>query len=489
MPYATPERLPDYVKKLDAAKQRQWLEAFNSAESLGASPFGVANAAVKGLAGKSWDEDCWFGDDVEPLAKYYSKATQASVNYNPVGGSGEKACANCQWFQSPNGCVVVEDYPIAISPTGLSDMWRAIEVYEPTPMPVVIVEKASGVKGLWQALVKTAKEWVDPSDIKPPVIKQNSFSIFKDVNGDYRWVAVTSNKYRDHDYPPEIIEDSAHKEYVAWLDAGGEYPDAWLWHTPGTKWGKADWADYADGFLVFSGTVDKGSESVAEKLAEEANLGISHGFNLRYSNAEKGIIGWYRTFEVSPLPMESAANPWTGLSVIRKEAEKMFSESKKVWLAKVLGADKVNALEGDIQGIAKALEDAGVEYKDMPTESTDNDSKDQQATPDAQPTLTAKDITDAVIKAVEDSPRLKALDDGVAAIKANSDQVPFILERLQALEKSDDDKLVDLIKARATPGQAQGYRASVSDKTLVQDEDTLSKAGPSWITKSMSPIV
>jgi len=322
---------------------------------------------------------------------------------------------------------------------------------------------------LWMALVNTAKSFFAiPPDSDPTPTP--SFSLFKDLAGDWRFLAIVSNKYRDHDNPPEIIEDKAHREFIEYLDKSGDYPEAWLWHTPKTRWGKVDFADYVDGFVIMSGTVDKGSEDVAERLSKESNLGVSHGFRNTYS--DKDIIGWYRSFELSPLPLTAAANPWTGISLLKKEAEMGFSDTKKAWLEKILGPEKVSALGNDIKGMADALNAAGVEYKDMPQD----DDKDSDKT--AETALTAKDIGDAVTKAIEESQRLKTMDDSIAAIKAKADMVPSLIERLDALEKSDDDKLVDLIKARTTQGQIKGYRASQSHDTVLGDTDALKAARP-----------
>ncbi|MBU1067173.1 hypothetical protein KKE60_05270, partial [Patescibacteria group bacterium] len=131
------------------------------------------------------------------------------------------------------------------------------------------------------------------------------FQILKDKEGNMRWLGIPSNKWRDRDNPPQIIEEAAHKEFTEYLDNTKEYPVLLSWHTPGTRIGVADFADYSNGFLIMGGPIDKDKYAEAEKLAEKCqkeDIGMSHGFVYSYSDKEQEIIGKYRTWEVSHLP-------------------------------------------------------------------------------------------------------------------------------------------------------------------------------------------
>ncbi|KKL09253.1 hypothetical protein LCGC14_2567710, partial [marine sediment metagenome] len=252
--------------------------------------------------------------------------------------------------------------------------------------------------------------------------QQKSFVLFKDNDGNLRWFAWASNRWRDHDNPPEIISEKAHQDYVDYLDRTGNYPEAWLWHTPGTKWGQADWADYADGFLVVSGTVDAGREAVADALATQKDLGVSHGFMYRHDNPEQGIIGWYRSFEVSPLPVDAAANPWTSLEVLNKEADMGFSDKKRTWLVGQLGEAEVARLEGDTDAMKAALVAKGVDFKDAPADEGDDKGK-VPATPPADDAEANKalvtTVAEAAVKAVIESDAFKGLTVSQAALTAS----------------------------------------------------------------------
>ena len=67
------------------------------------------------------------------------------------------------------------------------------------------------------------------------------FMVWKEADDEYRWLAVYSNKWRDEDSPPEILASAAHKEFVEAVDKGDwPYPELWLWHIPGSRFGVAD---------------------------------------------------------------------------------------------------------------------------------------------------------------------------------------------------------------------------------------------------------
>jgi len=296
------------------------------------------------------------------------------------------------------------------------------------------------------------------------------FQFFKQADDSWRWFAWATNQFRDKDNPPEIFEAKAHKEFVTHLDAGGAMPEAWLWHTPGTKWGKADWVDYVDGFLCVSGLVDKGKESVAEALSKQRKLGVSHGFTCQYSDEKSGIIGWYRTFEISPLPADAAANPWTGMELVQQEAKEMFSDKKRKFLVDVIGEEGVVALEARTGDMAKEIAALGVEYK----EGVDPMDTLADVIGKAVKAPTAIETAKAVIE----SEGFKAITSTIEAVRVNADQVPSILERLKALEKTEDEKIATAMMAKATPGTAPGYRASQEKETKVKEGDTISKSGP-----------
>lgn len=201
-----------------------------------------------------------------------------------------------------------------------------------------------------------------------------------------------SNNFRDSDHPPEILSAAAHQSFVSWAEKNDYHPEAWLWHTPGTRWGQVDWMDYFDGFLVESVLADKGSESVAERLAADPDIRVSHGYVIPVGGRDRddfSVIQSYYQYEISPLKSGSEANPFTGsipldltplltgVNTSDQQPTQLLSASplgditmpmdptKRKWLEDKLGPERVKALEAatlDLGSVAKGL---GLETKDL----------------------------------------------------------------------------------------------------------------------------
>ncbi len=202
--------------------------------------------------------------------------------------------------------------------------------------------------------------------------ERSAFFVFKDAEGRDRWFGWVTNKWRDRDvgaHPDgEIITDAAHKEYVEWVDKNpaSRMPALLAWHTPETKHTeKADWIDYADGFLLASGPLLEKEAEAIERVAQEYDLGMSHGFLALETDRGSGLINMYRAFEHSFLPLEVAANPWTDFRTIQKEVEQMgLSQKKRGFLSKLMGDGFVEEIERETEGKAAELETAGVDFKE-----------------------------------------------------------------------------------------------------------------------------
>ncbi len=633
MPFTGPgdASLPDHVKELSQEKRKQFVGAFNgrfadcekdggTTSECESSAFAVANAAIKELGGTPQeqggtppaegqrggqvddptgggqpsgttsvrDEDGDKGPDSQgrkfdsaeiETPRYWDfvdrQVQQEQANYNSIGGTDTKACANCQWLIAPTSCAVVSDYPDPILPTGLSDLWRERVRFEQKPLEVTIVgggsshededknykqetkteggiefkpsdfavvpdtsepstwklrlaadssgnitvaqvaraitamqpsgfrgqrveltadQKSQAVSRIGTAIGKTGGTDDQKDNLRERLDKvkegrtvdrllgalkgllpslrsrpetASGFKVHKDVDGEYRWVAWVSNKWRDRDAPPEIFEQAAHEEFVRYLDAGGKYPEAWLWHTKGTKWGVADWADYFDGFLVMTGVVDKGMEHVAQSLAKEKDLGVSHGFRYRYSDKDRGIIGWYRSWEISPLPAKIAANQWTALGVIQQEVKQM-DETKRQWLVGKLGEDTVKGIEAGTANARQELEKAGVDFKETaagPEPLEEPEAKPKEGTVGSLDGATSKELVQAIgeaaVKAIEESENFKGV---LTALKD-------VTTRLDQLEKTDDQKIAATLTAKSATKPA-GHQASKDDATVLKDGES-----------------
>lgn len=328
----------------------------------------------------------------------------------------------------------------------------------------------------------------------------SALTVFKEGDG-WRWLGVVSNAYRDLD--GENITSTAHREYVAHLDANPhEAPELWSWHTPGTaRKARADWWDYTDnGFLWMSGPL---TEAEAAQMQTGEPLGMSHGFK---AVKQGNDIVYYRTFEVSELPIIAAANPWTKIQTLQTEDKAMgFTPVKRAFLETRFGADRVKELEDAEGAQAKALTAAGVTFKatdEMPAED---------APPPAPPAPEAKQEPPAAEGEAMDTTKLlgeigaalATLQAQVAALmeamqpaqvemesarKARETlaaNITAITERLTALEKSDDEKIAKALNPRiapaATSATAQGVTGTKAAEEVLALAQQLSNNQFDWL--------
>lgn len=322
---------------------------------------------------------------------------------------------------------------------------------------------------------------------------QGMFSSFKDATGEWRWLAIHTNKFQDRE--KEIFPEAAHKQYVEMADALNIYPELWLWHTPGSRVGYADFVEYDHGFMLSSGRYDPGMEHVAEALAKDSgDLGVSHGYRYPLGAKEQGEYSRYFTFEVSPLPAARASNPWVLFnSWAGKEAE--MREDKQAFLERYLGAEKVAKIDGALKSFEKELEDAGVSWKEVndaltgegvaaaATPASETPVTDAIASPDpvasiADATAAAADAPAAGVagEASAAPPAEEAdapLADQVKQLAANVDTltglVTTMADGMKAMQQSDDSKIAEALAPRR-PEPATGPRPTESGDNIMQDE-------------------
>lgn len=204
-----------------------------------------------------------------------------------------------------------------------------------------------------------------------------SFKAFKEGET-WHWFAVYSNTGVDK--AKEWFPETAHKEFAdyVWADPAKRMPELWDWHTPvgvatyhdGRKgMGRADFIDFADGLAIASGHFYPEFNYAAEALAQQKELGVSHGYEydpewLRPT----GEYTAYRTFEISPLPRSRAANELTLFMPDLAEKENpMFNATRRPHLVEIHGEAKVKAMEAALAPAAAALKAAGkeVNFKDL----------------------------------------------------------------------------------------------------------------------------
>lgn len=319
---------------------------------------------------------------------------------------------------------------------------------------------------------------------------KGGMKILKQEDGNYRWVGWVSNHFRDKDDPPEIISGKAHQEYVAFADEHKTYPELWLWHTPGSKVGQFDMLDFADGFLIASGTFDE--KEVAERLAAYPDpLTMSHMFFRLAFDAKETITESYRMLEGSILPSGPEANPFTRFQSLKEVT--MLSQAKKDFLSKLIGEDRVKQIEGDTEALKKAAEHAGVDWKavealDAPTTSETPGAESEPGNTDAQgdgntPQMSNEELVEALVGPVADriterlqmnalSDKISSLSEGVEGVKSLNDRLEFIEKALKALGQSEDEKLAQRIMPKKDQAFSWMREApSRSTENLIKGDD------------------
>lgn len=179
------------------------------------------------------------------------------------------------------------------------------------------------------------------------------------------WFAWWSNNFEDHD--GEYFAEKAIDEYVRRVDVGAvPYPELWLWHTPGTKHGQAEWVGRIGHFAVAAGSFDDtpaGKAAQAHYAKAGGDYGMSHGFTYDPGQKSDGVFHQFNTFEISVLPAKAAANPYTQFSEV---FEMEMDDEKFAFLARVLGSEEIaQQLVTATEDKSRAMEALDVRYKDF----------------------------------------------------------------------------------------------------------------------------
>ena len=278
--------------------------------------------------------------------------------------------------------------------------------------------------------------------------ERGSVLIEKDLDGQWRAIMVPSNKFQDLD--GDILSSAAHEEYVQWVKQNPHMmPEVLLWHQPVTKHSHAvDFMAYDDGFLIASAILEEHEAAGLLKAQQSYDLGMSHGsFALETDPQNPKVITKYRMFEVSVLPIEKAANPFTDFDAVHIVKEARMKKETQDFIASIVGPEKAAALAAQSQAREKVLENAGIESKEKKTESPDTivaapaDSKPVVDTP-------ASVLTPELLKAIEEHLGVDGLDATIATLKEQAGKVGVLedtVRELLTLKDGQDQKLADMI--------------------------------------------
>ena len=364
----------------------------------------------------------------------------------------------------------------------------ATEVYK---MKLTAREKGFGekVKEFLTDFIKGKKQY--------PTEEHNSLEVITNKeDGSKRWFGRWSNNYKDRE--GEIISEEAHKEFVAYLK---QYPDRmpafWIWHTKGTsRAADADFVEYFDGFMVASGPLTaKEAEQLEKSIAyDNGKTGMSHGmFVLERDPERKEIITKYRTFEISDLPLENAANGFTSITSTK---EVKMTDEKFNRLAATIGDDAAKKVIDQIGESKESLAQAGIESKEGevaeildkleadPVEVTEPEPEPVVEEEVAEEDKEASPGVKEIAVALSEELGLKGLSDMLALQEAT---IKDLSEKVADLTKEDDEKIAEQFVDKSLGALIWNKkRASESEKTIVTDPAELAeikKETPtSWVS-------
>lgn len=323
-----------------------------------------------------------------------------------------------------------------------------------------------------------------------------AFFVTKDVDGAWRWLALFTNHWKDRD--GEIFATAAHREFEGYVDRTKEYPEAWVWHVPGTAFGDADIVTYDDkGFMFAAGTFRPGMEYVAERLAAiKEPLGVSHGYEYLDSDlTDHGVYERYRTREISVLPMSKAANQWTLFSTEKvKEADIMFNPDKRPMIAQILGEGKTSEIETLVDAAAKQLDAGGMAYKEFYELLTPPPTPAAKAEGEAAPAAAAETIVaSSNTHSVPPEPlTLEAITGAInAAIEPLRTDLAAVQGEVKELQKTKDESVADAVGGKK-PLEAARASESTSTELSAEQQEAAAKAlneDAAWKDSPIAPFM
>jgi hypothetical protein len=288
---------------------------------------------------------------------------------------------------------------------------------------------------------------------------KSMFMIWKDdASGEFRWLGIYSNKFRDNDSPAEILAEKAHLHFIKRVENGDlPYPDLYVWHIP-VAVGKADLLAYDNaGFSVASGTIEEDFAYALKDTSED--LAMSHGMpaaSIRRDDEEdKTIITEYASSEVSVLPRYAAANKMTDFQVLQEEEKAMaiIPDEKRQQVASLLGDELTDKLEAGLADISdKAIAD-GIEFKEESEEVVEEpeaEAIEEEVSADESKeeplAVTEEEAVDSVDETADDGAEVPAEEPVVDSVNVTKEELAEVLATIVDAFSQQSEKMTDLIE-------------------------------------------
>lgn len=312
----------------------------------------------------------------------------------------------------------------------------------------------------------------------------SKLEVFKQDNGEYRWVLVPSNAYEDRE--GEIVSLAALEADAANMDATKEYGPLRWWHMgeigygvpldwrtayagPGLDIGDCTFCAMHGRMMVEGGTFR--SKEIGEAVARIApTLLVSRGFTHPPNEPIGGVYHNIKGVERSLLPAGREANSLTALAITRGKSMASLKEKWDTFKNDLFGGDE-----------AKAKEFAGqVAQKDFTAEAAGQAFK-QVAEPPADPAAHTNQITSTqsgaatTIAATKEDMPTETVDEPVdEAATDSTDSSPLV----------GDMTLAQLVTELA-PAIANAIAAAVAP---TQNELTATKAALETTQKELATL-
>lgn len=435
-------------------------------------------------------------------SKKAQRYTQAECNYIPLSEVANKACANCRFFSGDGGgyCLICENYPLDILPTGYCNEYTAL----PSAVPASEQASEAAIEAVHEAIESAVEEAMgggmdkaasEPETVVPVVIPdasekpaksaieriknwfmkpdESAFQVFKGSDGKHYWLARHTNNFEDRDQ--EILSAKAHEAYVARVNLGFvPPPELWAYHTKGTRHGQADQVWIHAGFVFALGHFDDTSEAqqaVKSYQARKGKIELSHGFTFPKWALKDGVYETYNTFEISTLPENAASNPYTAFEEIDTMA---LSEKQANWIKSTLGEaalKRVQDAQTTAEKDADVLKAIDAKYKDfVETEPTESD---KGGSAEVTKTLLADMIAvnASVVEQLEAMKAERASEKDAAATKAkaDTDAIAQLTATVNALKAQLDARPKSASTAEETKIDKSALPAEVTQANVTID--------------------
>jgi hypothetical protein len=341
------------------------------------------------------------------------------------------------------------------------------------------------------------------------------FSIRKQKNGRYTFLAIASNNYTDSD--EEIITEAAHEDYVRRFDAGEISHAALLfpWHEPSPT-GVIKAVGVHQGFLLIAGEFFDEFDLIAEGLAKSEGYGISIGVHAgdyaRDPVNRKHIIN-YTLAEASYLPVTRASNGLTLMAAsdgLTKEYTMKLTDEKRKMFEDLVGPENLAQVLETVQKYHVLAKEQGILSKeategaaDEAEEIIEDTVSDEAATvetvvEEAEEIVEPTGIDEVISEYVTTKELTAAVSEIAKAVKESVDALTGKFQaELDAIRKEAADKSASVEKSRksglsyaALLSEIMSPEGPVAKEDVIVDGDALDKAAPkeAEAEQGLSPI-